>query len=155
RDRLMEYLRLRLEPLSLWIEPEGHMAVDKRADMVVFGPNRLKLPVEVKRDSHADLWSAPKSQLERLYAKDPGARGYGVYLVFYFGTQRGARMTAHPDGIAIPDSAQDLLSALAASIPIEHRERLSSVVIDVSPPAASRAKMSKAKVSRKAFERAA
>ena len=29
----------------------------------------------------AELWIAAKNQLERLYARDPHARGYGVYLV--------------------------------------------------------------------------
>ena len=74
RDRLVEYLRGRLVPMGLWIEPEGHMAADKRADIVVFAPHGLKLPVEVKRDMHRELWVAAKEQLERLYARDPSGR---------------------------------------------------------------------------------
>jgi hypothetical protein len=89
RDRIMEFLRQRLTSMGVWIEPEGHMAADKRSDMVIYAPNNLKLPVEVKRDTHADLWTAAKNQLERLYARDPNAHGYGVYLVFYFGVGRG------------------------------------------------------------------
>src|SRR6202040_3419610 len=95
RDRLAEYLRERRGHMGLLVEPEVHMAANKRADMVIFGPNDLKLPVEVKRDTHPELWVAAKNQLERLYARDPNARGYGVYLVFYFGPGRGCSVTPH------------------------------------------------------------
>jgi hypothetical protein len=143
RDRLAEYLRERLSPMGLRIEPEGHMAADKRADMVVFGSNDLKLPVEVKRDTHPDLWAAAKNQLERLYARDPDARGYGVYLVFYYGAGRGCSITPHPEGGLSGDTPEELLKALNASVPTEHRDRIACVVIDVSPPALPRSKSQK------------
>ncbi|MGC2658293.1 MAG: hypothetical protein WA324_10095 [Bryobacteraceae bacterium] len=136
RDRLVEYLRERLSPLDVWVEPEGHMAADKRADIVVLGPNGVKLPVEVKRDTHKELWGAAENQLERLYTRDPGAQGYGVYLVFYFGPARGRRMTRHPDKGTLIDSVEELSKALDASVPVMHRDRISCFVLDVSPPAA-------------------
>jgi hypothetical protein len=135
RDRLVDYLRARLKPFGIWVEPEGHMAADKRADMVLFAPNGLKLPVEVKRDTHQDLWTAPKTQLERLYTRDPSAQGYGVYLAFYFGPARGRRITPHPDGVSVSDSPDDIRRALDAAIPAEHRSRIACAVVDVSPPA--------------------
>jgi hypothetical protein len=138
RDRLVEYLRARLEPIDLWVEPEGHMAADKRADMVVLGPNAVKLPVEVKRDTHPELWIAARNQLERLYTRDPNAQGYGVYLVLYFGPGRRGRFTPNPDGVVVADSPAELESALNASIPLEHRDRITCAVIDVSPPALPR-----------------
>lgn len=149
RDRLAEYLRDRLEPIHLWVEPEGHMAADKRADMVVLGPNSLKLPVEVKRDRHKELWIAAKNQLERLYTRDPHAGGYGVYLVFYFGTGRGCTITPHPEGALLTESPEELEKALNASIPTEHRDRITCTVIDVSPPAWPRSTALKAKAKPK------
>lgn len=145
RDRLVEYLRARLVPLGMWVEPEGHMAADKRADMVVFGPNTLKLPVEVKRDTHPELWVAAKNQLERLYTRDPNALGYGVYLVFYFGVGRGRGITPRVGGAPLPDSPEDLEEALNASVPAEHRDRITCAVIDASPPALPRSRASKPK----------
>jgi hypothetical protein len=150
RDRLVEYLRERLRPMGSWVEPEGHMAADKRADMVVLAPNDLKLPVEVKRDTHQDLWSAAKNQLERLYTRDPSARGYGVYLVFYFGPGRGRGITPRPDGALLADSPEELKVALDASVPAEHRDRITCAVIDVSPPALARPRASKSEAAKRA-----
>ncbi len=141
----MEYLRQRLRPLGVWLEPEGHMAADKRADMVVLGPGGLKLPVEVKRDTHPELWVAAKGQLERLYTRDPNAQGYGVYLVFYFGTGRGRGITAHPLGVPVPDSSGELERMISESIPLEYRDRITCVVLDVSPPALARARVKNTK----------
>jgi hypothetical protein len=135
RDRLLEFLRDRLQPMSAWVEPEGDMAADKSADIVVYAPNNLKLPVEVKRDYHPELWNAAKDQLERLYARDPQALGYRVYVVFYFGPERGRSMTAHPSGHDIPESAEALEAALNAWVPPEHQNRITCVVVDVTPPA--------------------
>jgi hypothetical protein len=143
RDRLVDYLRVRLKPLGVWVEPEGHMAADKRADMVILAPNGLKLSVEVKRDTHQDLWTASKTQLERLYTRDPTTRGYGVYLVFYFGPRRGRGITPHPDGVSVIDSPDDLKKALDKSVPAELCNRITCAVIDVSPPASPRSSASK------------
>jgi hypothetical protein len=108
RDRLIEYLRERFQPVGAWVEPEGDMAADKSADVVVLGQGSLKLPMEVKRDYHVDLWDAAKNQLGRLYTRDPSARGYGIYLVFYFGPGRGRAMTPHPNGTVVADSQEEL-----------------------------------------------
>jgi hypothetical protein len=94
RDRLIDYLRDRLSRLDIAVEPEGHMAQDKRADIVLLAGANIKLPVEIKKDTHPDLWIAPQSQLERLYTRDPHAAGHGVYLVLYFGP-RGAAESLH------------------------------------------------------------
>ena len=153
RDRLAEYLRERLKPLDIWVEPEGHMAADKRADIVVLGPHGLKLPVEVKRDTHRELWLAAKNQLERLYTRDPNSSGYGVYLVFYFGPSRGGSMTPHPEQITLKESPEDLQHALNAVVPTEHRDRISCVVIDVSPPAMPCPEKPKPKVRETAAKR--
>ena len=135
RDRLLDYLRERFARVGLRVEPEGHMAADKRADIVVFDATGLKLPVEVKRDTHPDLWVAALGQLDHLYTRDPGAQGYGVYLVLYFGVGRRGKIPRRPDGARLIESPVELENALNTSIPAEQRSRITCVVVDVSPPA--------------------
>jgi hypothetical protein len=87
RDDLITLLRQRLAPLGISLEPEGHMAGDRRADISASMPAR-KILCEIKRDYHPDVWTAPDCQLERFYAHDPEALGFGIYLVFWFGAGR-------------------------------------------------------------------
>jgi hypothetical protein len=47
-----------------------------------------KILCELKRDYHAEVWTALMGQLERFYAHDPEAKGFGVYCVFWFGGKR-------------------------------------------------------------------
>lgn len=135
RDRLIDLLKPCLVPLEIRIEPEGHMAADKRADIVILPPPGQKLPIELKRDTHDGLWEACINQMERLYACDPEAAGYGIYVVFWFGEKRRGIVPAPPKGITRPMSAEDLEAALRSLIPSDKRYRLEAVVIDVTPPA--------------------
>jgi len=134
RDRLIDLLRVRLLPLGLRIEPEGHMAADKRADIVILPPPGQKLPLEIKRDTHKDIWEACKTQLERLYTHDPEASGYGIYVVFWFGDRRGGRIVKPPPGIDPPQSPEDFWGILRSLIPANKRHCLEAVVIDATPP---------------------
>lgn len=135
RDRLIELLKVRLLPLGLRIEPEGHMAADKRADIVILPPPGQKLPLEIKRDTHKDIWEACQTQLERLYTHDPEASGYGIYVVFWFGDKRGGRIVPPPSGTPTPQSPEDLERILRSLIPTDKRHCLEAVVIDATPPA--------------------
>ncbi len=135
RDRLLDLLRYRLLPLNLRAEPEGHMVTDKRADIVILPPPGAKLPLELKRDTNEDLWTACEDQLERLYTRDPEAEGYGIYIVFWFGEKRMGSVPKPPSGFARPTSAEELESVLNKIIPSDKRHCLEAVVLDVSPPA--------------------
>ncbi|MFQ5729644.1 MAG: hypothetical protein ACE5GN_04725 [Waddliaceae bacterium] len=135
RDRLIEMLKPCLASLDIRIEPEGHMANDKRADIAVLPPPGQKLLLELKRDTHSDLWTACRDQLELLYARDPEASGYGIYVVFWFGDKRKGSITRPPNGIKRPQSAKDLEKALRSLIPEDKKQRLQAIVIDVTPPA--------------------
>lgn len=134
RDRLIELLKIRLLPLGLRIEPEGRMAADKRADIVILPPPGQKLPLEIKRDTHEDIWEACQTQLERLYTRDPEAAGYGIYVVFWFGDKRGRRIPTPPSGINPPQSPEDLERILRSLVPTDKRHCLEAVVIDATPP---------------------
>jgi hypothetical protein len=85
------------------------------------------LPVEAKKDSHKDLWTAWRDQLQRLYAIDPDASGHGVYLVFWFGHKTQCRPGAPELG-----SAEDLRRALEAEMDDRARQQISVCVLDLS-----------------------
>ena len=134
RNRLLEFLEPALKKLNIRLEPEGHMAKDKRADIVCLYSTSLKLPIEIKRDTHRDLWTACKNQLERLYARDHEAKGYGIYVVFWFGKNRKGSIPKPPKGTARPMNPEQLEDTLNSLIPVDRRHRLKAVVIDVSGP---------------------
>jgi hypothetical protein len=126
-------LKIRLDPLGIIAEPEGHMVADKRADITVALPGR-KLILELKRDIHPELWRAPKTQLDRFYTRDPEASGYGVFGVFWYGKHRQGKVPKHPHGETAPKTALELETMLNDIIVAEQRSKLRAVVIDVSVP---------------------
>lgn len=136
RNILVGMLQTRLRPLNITVEPEGHMAADKRVDVSVALDHR-KTMMEWKRDYHPDVWHAHATQLDRLYTPDPDASGYGVYGVFWFGARRPRKIRVRPDGGPVPQSAADMQKILQEMIPIDRRARLGVIVIDVSEPGGS------------------
>ena len=127
RDALLSRLRERLPPAAD-AQPEGRYAEDRRADVRV-ACGGFHVPIEVKKDSHRDLWSALHDQLIAHYAQDPATDGYGIYMVFRFG-EGGP---PPPDGPP-PRSADELEARLAESLSAPEARRISVCVIDVSPP---------------------
>jgi hypothetical protein len=133
RDTLVMLLRPTLTPKGIMVEPEGHMVADKRADISAAMPGQ-KILCELKRDYHTDTWTAAEQQLERFYVHDPEAKGFGIYGVFWFGDKRRAPMPKHPDGLELPRSAVELEQMLRDRVPVDRRNRLAVIVIDVSGP---------------------
>lgn len=131
RDYLVELLQTKTTGQKVAIEPEGHMAADKRADIVALLP-RMKLVVELKRDYHAEVWDAIQKQLERFYTRDPEAKGYGIYVVLWFGSKRTSAIPLPPHPCKRPDSASEMQKMLQALIPAERRHKIGVVVLDVS-----------------------
>ena len=127
RDALLSRLRERLPPAADG-QPEGHYANDRRADIRV-ACGVFHVPIEIKKDSHRDLWSALHDQLIAHYAQDPATDGYGIYLVFRFG-EGGP---PPPDGPPTR-SAGELEARLTESLSAEEARRVSVCVIDVSRP---------------------
>jgi hypothetical protein len=134
RDRLIGLIKPSFAPLDLHVDPEGHMAADKRADIIVSGEGGMKLPIELKRDFHVDLWTACANQLARMYIRDPGAAGYGIYGVFWFGNKRTSGMEKPPSGIAQPQSAAELEAALQTLVPLKQQTTIKVIVFNVTPP---------------------
>lgn len=144
RDTLVDRLRTRLAPLGISVEPEGHMAHDKRADMSVAMPGR-KVLNELKRDYHPEVWTAAEQQLDRYYAHDPEANGFGVYCVFWFGEKRPSPIPAPPGSRDRPKSAEEMETMLHDLMPASFQKRIAVVVIDVSGPPPKPKKKSTAK----------
>ena len=126
RDALLSDLRQVL-PKGVDAQPEGQYANDKRADIRV-GYQGFQVPVEVKRNKHRDLWSAPRNQLIAQYTRDPDTNGYGIYLVFWF----GADLTQPPPSGTRPACPDELQDRLEGALTEDQRRKISVVVIDVS-----------------------
>jgi hypothetical protein len=131
RDYLVELLRARTKTQGILVEPEGHMAADKRADIVALLPG-MKLVVELKRDSHAEVWNSVQGQLERFYTRDPDAQGFGIYAVFWFGEKRAQPIPYPPAPLDVPRSAKEMRMQLESSVAPERKSKVAIVVLDVS-----------------------
>ena len=127
RNALLAMLLRRL-PHGCDAQPEGQYAADRRADIRVTSGG-WNIPVEIKKNSHADLWRAVRDQLLPRYTNDPATQGLGVYLVLWFGTRYTAPATQDP---RLP-SPGDLRGRLLASLTAEERRRAAVIVMDVTP----------------------
>jgi hypothetical protein len=95
----------------------------------------MVLPVEIKRHYHSDLWTALAEQLRRLYTRDPETGGRGIYLVFWFGEEKGRRVPTPPEEIDRPQNAAELEERLREMIPAADRFVTEVIVIDCGRPA--------------------
>lgn len=133
RDSLLARLQDRLRRLGVEAIPEGHYTNDKRADIRVSCTtvkSSMAIPIEIKRDSHPDLWKAISDQLIELYTREPESRGRGIFLAIWFG---GMRMPMPPNGNK-PTSTAELEKLLVDLVPADKKELISVCVIDCSLP---------------------
>jgi hypothetical protein len=136
RDALLEALKRRL-PSGVDAAPEGRYAGDRRADIrVAYGG--FNIPIEIKKNSHPDLWSALRNQLMDRYITDPATSGYGIYLVLWFGPDETTRS---PDG-ARPATPDDLRRVLASELTADEARKVSVIVMDVTKPGARSPRLS-------------
>lgn len=130
RDTLMPLLSRHLERASIRLEKEAVSQNDTRADLRAAALNEHRLmvvPIEIKPEDSAKVWTAWRDQLDGSYATHPAARGHGIYLVLWF----GYAPKSSPEGIK-PKSAEDLERLLRERIPEADRHRLQVVVLDLS-----------------------
>lgn len=138
RDALLSDLRLRLGPTGVLAEAEGRYADEKRADIkILAAPHHIA--VEIKRETHPDVWKAIGAQLIAKYGREEASDGYGIYLVFWF---TGAFKAAPTDGGAKPKTPQELEQRLTATVPEELRHKIAVLVVDCSQPPATKRRMS-------------
>ena len=136
RKHLLSDLQLVLDASGIDVDasPEGYHAEDTRSDILALITSHgvHAVPVEVKKSDSGDLWRAIEDQLVAKYLRDPRSGGYGIYLVFWFGTDFLRR--SPPEGTR-PESPKELLGILQGLVPPEHRRTITVVVVDVSAPA--------------------
>jgi len=131
RDILHGLIRDPLLRMGVQIEKESFAAGDKRADLQGSGiahGERVVVPIEIKKDDHAEVWIAWWKQLEARYAANPAAKGIGIYLVLWFGY--GSKKS--PTGV-MPRSAEQMAQLLSEAMPADRWNRLYGLVIDLSP----------------------
>ncbi|MCY4596100.1 MAG: hypothetical protein OXC19_15045, partial [Bryobacterales bacterium] len=126
RDALREILSQRL-PDGCEVQREGQYAANRRADLRIVSGKR-NIPVEIKKNSHRDVWRAIRNQLLPRYTNDPATGGLGIYLVLWFGPQHTAPVPEGPRP-QTPDAMRD---RLLANLTSEERRRAAVVVIDVT-----------------------
>ncbi len=134
RDALLGDLKMRLANSNISAEREASYADDTRADIRVSYKKLerdFNLPVEIKRSNHHDVWVALKNQLIDKYTRDPGASGYGIYLVLWFGPNYVFRPS---DGRAAPKAKSEMLAMLEDELSVSQRNRITVHVIDCSLP---------------------
>ena len=130
RDALLSDLR-NLLPTRVDAQSEARYADDKRADICVSYYDRYAIPVEVKKNTHRELWSAITDQLIAKYVRDPESGGFGVYLVLWFGASSAE--TLPPLGHR-PKTPDELQERLENQLPRDKRRKIKVVVVDVSRP---------------------
>lgn len=131
RDRLLSDLQSRIRPLGIDAVPEGRYVDEKRSDIrVSYGD--FNVPVEIKKSNHRDLWSAIRKQLIAKYTRDPGAGGYGIYLVFWFGKEQDHCQP--PESGSRPGSAAEIERRLRDALSPEEARVIEICVIDVAGP---------------------
>lgn len=127
RDALLSDLNAKLHLLEVDAVPEGRYADGKRSDIrVSYGG--FNVPVEIKKSSSRDLWRAIRDQLIAKYTRDPGAAGYGIYLVFWFGRE----YCQSPESGLRPATASELEVRLRETLTPEEARLISVSVIDVA-----------------------
>ena len=128
RDALLALLKPHL-PYPVNAQPEGQHVNQNRSDIVI-SANGFQVPIEVKRNTDRELWSALHKQLIAKYAVDPASGGYGVYVVFWFGSDK---QRPRSDGER-PNSPEKLETLLRESLGEKEARKISVCVIDVCPP---------------------
>ena len=131
RDALLRMLRFRL-PEGVRAEPEGDHAADKRCDIDVYAKN-FKVPIEIKKNTHRDLWTAIHDQLIAKYTTDPETGGYGIYVVLWLGPDIEG-YPRHPADRDRPETPDELARRLRRTLAPEQRRRVTVVVLDVTKP---------------------
>jgi hypothetical protein len=133
RDALLSDLKIELEKFAVDAQPEASYADSKRADIRIScnkTDNKFSIPIEIKKDSHRELWRAIREQLIAKYTRDPDTNGFGIYLVFWFGEKD---MHSPSKGEKI-NSPKELEEKLVATLSSEERKKIKVCVIDCSLP---------------------
>lgn len=137
RDRLTILLEPRLKGYGIHREP--HNKDSKRTD-ILFTFNGMEIPLEAKGQWNAGstsshgVWDGIESQLIPLYSSSPQAKGYGIFLVFWFGAVKGKELASPPSSLEIntPATPEELQNALVKTVPSGYENSIRVVVLNCS-----------------------
>ena len=130
RDALLTNLQRRL-PGDVDAVREGSYAADTRSDIRA-NYRRFNVPIEIKKDSHPDLWKAIHDQLIGQYTTNPTTDGYGIYLVLWFADpNKPARRD--PDGNR-PSTPEELRRRLEQGLTADQARKITVFIMDVTKP---------------------
>jgi len=128
RNTLLSHLRKML-PKGVHAQPEWQSADERRPDIAVVYASQFYVPIETKKNSHRNLWTAIHRQLIKHYVSDPNTGGYGIYLVFWFGPD--FTKAPLPQGRR-PETANDLKERLEETLSEEQKRKITVSVVDVA-----------------------
>ena len=126
RDQFLSDLRLTLPP-EIKADKEALYVNDMRSDIRVTFQD-FEIPIEAKRSKATDMYTAIDDQLILKYTRSPGARGCGIYLVFWFGKEYCKVPPVGPK----PKSPEELQAQLESSLTQDKASKILVRVIDVS-----------------------
>ena len=126
RDALLSDLG-RLLPGGVDAQREAVYTRGNKSDIRVFFDGHA-IPVEIKKDYNAKLWSAVANQLVPKYTTAPESSGFGIFLVLWFGQGK----TPVPPTGRRPKTPGELRARLEEQLTGPHRHKISVIVIDVS-----------------------
>ncbi|KZK84127.1 hypothetical protein PsW64_01797 [Pseudovibrio sp. W64] len=132
RDLIASQLEPYLIKYGVRVLPEGTMLNGTRCDLLC-SIGEIGLPIEIKGQWHAQVWTAASEQLESNYSHHYRAEGYGIYLVLWFGNVANY----NPPGIrkiGPIESADAMLSLIHERSPRPISAKTKAFVLDVSRP---------------------
>ena len=100
---------------------------EKRPDLRIRYKD-FHVPVEAKKTKNEELWDALQDQLIGRYTADRLTDGYGIYIVYWFGPGRFARVVDNKRFTEPQKTADELLSQLTE----EELRKVSVFVLDIS-----------------------
>ncbi len=136
RDYIVERLKERLLKQEVDLITEARAPERKRIDIKAKSLGHVFLPLEVKKQNNAELWTAPKDQLHADYMRDANCCGSGIYLVLWFGANvRDAKTTKLPSQPRKTfQTPLDLKAELEKNIKADGLSGIEVIVLDVSSP---------------------
>ena len=119
----------RLDKITIGAYIEGAMPHGRRCD-ILCSTGSIDLPIEVKCQWHADLWTAAATQLKN-YSEAYRSEGRGIYLVLWFGANEKKNPVKSLSG-EIPTSARELKMMLKKTYAGNMSKKIRIKVLDVS-----------------------
>ena len=132
RDRLVDLLEPILARYQISCITERDMPDSKRADIVCQN-SEIQVPIEIKGQWHPQLYTSMNEQLGDLYLKEYHSQGYGIYLVFWFGSTTTKPLYKIRGSELQPKNSFELEKLLETLIEEKFKQGVEVFVMNVEP----------------------